>query len=257
MAGYQTLEALRPILHRGPPATPVVDRALCRPVPEPTAKPLGRPRNASLPADVVAEIIARRQKGESQRRIAAALGVTAPSVRKYAAHVPPPPGGWGKARPPSKQRNKPFAERLRRAGFTYVEIAEELGCCESQAYYLLNRRRFVGIKASPMSRLVQSVSRATGISCSLLRKDRDLRGGRADPEIAKARHILFWLARARLEKNCLQGIGRSLGGFDHSSVLHGIRRSERVATAAQVKTEGPAVRVARAMWQAEWPKASR
>ena len=254
MAGYQTIEALRPILHRGPPPAPVVNRALVRPNEVVTpSKRTGRPRGAPLSPDVIAEIIARREKGESQRFIAAALGCSAPAVRKHSAHVPPPPGGWKPSRPPSIKRNKPFAERLRRAGFTYLEIAEELGCCESQAYYLLNRRRFVGIKSSPMSRLVQSVARATGISCAQLRKDRDEPGGRADPRIGKARHILFWLGKNRLEKNTLQGIGRSLGGFDHSSIIHGLKRADAVIAAySDIKTDGPAVRVARALWQADW-----
>lgn len=257
MAGYQTIEALRPILHQGPPATPIVDRLLVgRPEQAPIIRKLGRPSNAPLLPEVVEVIVALRQTGMSQRRIAAQVGVTPTCVRKYSRHIPPPPGGWNKARPPSIQRNKPFAERLKRAGFTYAEIAEELGCCESQAYYLLNKRRFVGVKASPMSRLVQSVARATGLACQQLRQDRDVRGGRSDPDVSRARAILFWLARSRLEKNSLQAIGRSLGGFDHTSVRHGFHRTERVATAHCIEDVGPAVRVARALWQAEWPKAT-
>ena len=52
-----------------------------------------------------------------------------------------------------------------------------------------------------------------------------LRGGRA-PRFADARHVAAWVCREATGASYPE-IGKSLGGFHHTSVLHGVRRVER------------------------------
>lgn len=56
---------------------------------------------------------------------------------------------------------------------------------------------------------------------------RDLKGPYRTANIAYARHIAFYLAR-KLTSRSLPEIGRKFNGRDHTTVLHGIRKIERL-----------------------------
>lgn len=247
--GYQSLSFAKPVLQTARPAMPVVNIALVRPVviAEPSAEPPG------LSDKKKAEACERRRVGESVRAIAAALGTTRWAIKQATAEVPAPEGGW----PRSKKRPHPkleFARRLRRAEFTYAEIGAEIGLSESGAHLLLCGRSRVQGKRARIADLVYTVRRSIGVPCSELRKQAEEGGvGKRAEDRAKGRHILFWLAkRSGLG---LSVIGRSLGGFNHTSVLHGIRRVDAVIASQNVCLEGPPGRIARRLWQADWSAA--
>ena len=246
MAGYQTLEALRPILSKGPPPMPVVDRALVRSR-EPQ-KQIKAHRNASPSADTKRYMRERRAVGTSIHTIARETGFTHTTVLRWTRDVPEPEGGWQTGARTSTL-NRPFAMRLHRAGFTYREIGENIGCCESAAHRIIHgvRCRTRGPQ-TPTSRIVQAVHRVTGVPRQRIRKplrERELRVAR---DIGQARAIVFWVMRRDFPEASFAQIGKSLGGFDHTSVLYGTRRIDQlVADHSLILPEHPG-RVARILW---------
>ena len=250
MAGYQTIEALRPILHRGPPVAPVVNRELVRPNGrEPKTWSRGKP----IPPHVIAEIIARRQEGQGYNRIVRELGVSIGSVQRHAGHVLPPPGGWPDCWTSGARHrvilNKPFAARLRRAGFTYAEVGEEIGCSADAVSRLLNPgKRGPGGKA-PVSDTIRHISIVSGFSRQQLRKVDGV--SRKNDGLAKARHIAFWLLRTYRTLS-FPIIGKSLGGFDHTTVMSGFGKANRAARKIGVTKEWKPRTAARALWAAQW-----
>jgi len=78
----------------------------------------------------------------------------------------------------------------------------------------------------------------------------ELLGPRRGRALAKARHILFWLARRRTRLS-LKEIGAGLCR-DHTSVLHGVCRCEAIARALGAAERTSAEAVA-ALVEADWP----
>lgn len=253
MAGYQTIEALRPILHRGPVPTPVVDRSLLGPK---RARVKTWCKGKAIPADVVAEIIARRQCGEGYNKIAREVGVTHGSIRRHAGHITPPAGGWadcwatGARKRAIQDEDKEFIRRLRRSGFSYEEIGAELGCSANAVRrFFVPAEKLKGRRA-PISALLWKVALATGVPRHQLRKiDDESRKVRSQ---VKARQIAFFLLKTRNPEMSFPVIGRSMGGFHHTSVMHGVRKVTPVAEAIGITSDMPARRVARLLWEADW-----
>ncbi len=254
MAGYQTIEALRPILHRGPPPTPVVNRALV----QPQAK-LVQPRRSRYSDEQLATMRRLRASGKSYKFIGGVVGCSEDTVRAHTADVPLPEGQWMPGNRKRKHDRKAFAERLRRSGFTYAEIAEELGCCEGAAWNLINGRsqRRVGKKIA-ISRLVHNVARAMGLSSGDLRS-RPNASRRSPPNVSKARFILYYIAYDRLGKTderidgmSLTNLGRSLGCAHHTSVLNGLRKVRAVVAEQNIDVSGGVQTIARRLWAATW-----
>ena len=103
--------------------------------------------------------------------------------------------------------------------------------------------------AHPMRRMTNICSDATGISVI------DLQSQRRFLPMAKARQILFWIART-FTKLSLVDIGRRIGGRDHTTVLHGVRKVQAVIDCLDIKMDDCPAVMAQRLWAAEWPKAS-
>ena len=72
-----------------------------------------------------------------------------------------------------------------------------------------------------MRGIILTVSREAGVSVM------DIRSARRDAASTRARMICCWLARRHTPLS-LPAIGRRLGGRDHSTVRHAIRRIEEI-----------------------------
>lgn len=68
-------------------------------------------------------------------------------------------------------------------------------------------------------RILDAVSKTTGVGVPALR------GRRRTRPVARARQAAYWLL-ARHTSLSLSAIGARLGGRDHTSVLHGVRRAD-------------------------------
>jgi predicted transcriptional regulator len=247
MAGYQTIEALRPILHRGPPASPVVDRLL-----------IYKPRQRTSPSlDQVKVLIRLRASGMPIMAISAETGIRPSTVRRHTLHVPPPVGGWsdGSRKTRFSEKDLQKAQRMRRAGFTWPEIAEELNCHRITIRRVLGRDKRYRSGEAPLSRVVRAVRNATGVRGSDVRQT-DSNGGKVTAEVARARHIVFWIAHRHLGMTQTE-IARRLGGFHSKTVSRGCVLAERVAAKLRVQDDMAHGVVAGRLWRAEWPKASR
>ena len=83
-----------------------------------------------------------------------------------------------------------------------------------------------------------------------------IRSERRTFRIVKARQIAMWLAK-RFTSRSLPDIGRCIGGRDHTTVLHGCRRAEKVAEAIEAEAGSGTsawglLEWAQALWRAEW-----
>jgi chromosomal replication initiation ATPase DnaA len=146
---------------------------------------------------------------------------------------------------------------MRRAGFSYAEIGADLGCAarviRSMLLNLPDNNRFI---TTPIGRIIAAVSRTSGVPVSALRKARAGRIGSTVPNACRARSIVFWLARQRLEGASLYSIGQDVGGFHHSSVLTGVKRVNRLPGIADIDlSKAPAV-IARRIWALDWSGSS-
>jgi lambda repressor-like predicted transcriptional regulator len=242
VAGYQTIEALRPILHRGPPPMPIVDRALVRAV----EKPVIQTRKNGISEQTIAKIIAMREAGASIRKVRAACGVSFYTVRHYSK---------GSARPDDaaagKEFRAEFAARLRRSGFTYREIAKELGVSYCKVHTHFNERpsrkgREVNCK------MIERVAVITGYTAAELKKASN-GDYRANGDHARARHLLFWLLHRYRDDLSIAGIGKRCGGFSRKSVSAGIVRGQAVADAIALQDNLRPLTATRLMWAAKWP----
>lgn len=63
----------------------------------------------------------------------------------------------------------------------------------------------------------------------------DIRSPRRAKQLVLARHVIFYLARKYTLLSCPR-MGQLIGGRDHSTVLHGIRRVEDLLNAFDAKT---------------------
>jgi|UPI000464E5E7 hypothetical protein len=251
MAGYQTIEMLRPILHRGPVPTPVVDSRLVRPKGGFVSK-----QGRRTPYWVLQEIVERRRTGEPIASIAKATGVSTCTVVKHTKHVPPPPGGWPTCWVSRPKRNvkEEFARRLRRSGFTWAEISEECGVADSVIRYRIGAKQRYPRRTSPLQKAKWRIAAITGVKAAEIVRDPN-QTGRAPELISRTRMILFWVGRNRLGLSNRQ-IGEQLGGFDRDMVGYCVRRVDLAMASAGVASTAPVGRITRALLNAEWPKAS-
>lgn len=261
MAGYQTIEALRPILHRGPPATPVVSRDLVRRPEQATDKLRSyKPRNKHCPsAEQICEMIALRQKGVSTRAIGIQVGFVQSTVKRHVRHVVVPEHLKIRGRP-REEYDVALVERMWHEGATYGAIAKVVGANKSAIYYRLNgyppgrppeayrKRAYREWKRVTPEEVV---SRITGFSVSeLISPAAPVSGA------SRARVILQWLMRHKQPDRPYAEIARACGLTDHTSSINAFNRVERIITALKINTRGSAALVVRKIWDAEWPKAS-
>lgn len=69
--------------------------------------------------------------------------------------------------------------------------------------------------------ILDDVARATGLNCA------DLTGADRTHAVAAARGLVCWIARQATDLT-LSGLGRLLGGRDHTTVRKGITRAEQL-----------------------------
>ena len=82
-----------------------------------------------------------------------------------------------------------------------------------------------------MAEIAGVVTAATGFTMT------DLKSERRPKDLAEARHILVWLCREMMLAS-LPRIGRFLGGRDHKTILHAIRKIRaRLETDAELRAE--------------------
>lgn len=87
-----------------------------------------------------------------------------------------------------------------------------------------------------LKKILEAVSKRYNVSVI------DLRSGRRDKALVKARHIVMYLARD-LTLMSLPQIGRYLGDRDHATILHGVKMTEiRMRADLQLQTDIDALR---------------
>jgi hypothetical protein len=119
---------------------------------------------------------------------------------------------------------------------------QEIGFIPPEAY---RTGRVNKNSAHPIARLLAKVSRATGITIT------DLRSGRRQADVVKARFIFYYAAKA-LTSYSLPEIGRRSGGKDHTSVLNGVRRVQAVVDRLDIELPRSRFAMAKALWEADW-----
>jgi len=95
--------------------------------------------------------------------------------------------------------------------------------------------------------VIRIVAAVTGVSKA------QLRSAQRKFDVARARHIVCWLA-ARHSGLSLNQVGSRLGGRDHTTVLYGERRVAAVIAALGLNMSGDPRRQAGVLWDADWPK---
>lgn len=265
MAGFQTASVGNITVQRGRPATPMVDICLVRPIVIPAPKPAGAVQRSKdiRPYTVVTtsmrkEMRARRAAGESKMVIAKALGVTPPTVLRHTRDIQPPEGGWQTGGHRSKVPIEGI-HRMRRAGFTWAEIGENFGITASAAWRRVHepvRTRQTGNSRKPINRVLQRLAYVTGFHQSEIRRERCDDPRRSTADLARARHILFWML-VRHFKMSTPVAAKSTGGFDHTSVIFGVRRVDRVLDHHGICRDQYPVNLIRALWAADWARTAR
>ncbi|WP_449411057.1 helix-turn-helix domain-containing protein [Methylobacterium komagatae] len=84
----------------------------------------------------------------------------------------------------------------------------------------------------------------------------DLRGESRRKDISKARQIAYFLLRHYLNHS-FPKIGRTFGGRDHTTALHGYNRVEAVLKAGLAVVTDDIAETAASLWDAEWPMAKQ
>jgi len=97
---------------------------------------------------------------------------------------------------------------------------------------------------------IRSASRASGVIA------RDIMGAGRGVRLAKARHIAMWLAR-RYSGRSFPEIGRLMGGRDHTTVISGVRRVDRVVGFVEGDESWGLQEWADALWRLDWTQAGR
>ncbi|WP_043348100.1 helix-turn-helix domain-containing protein [Methylobacterium sp. B1] len=82
----------------------------------------------------------------------------------------------------------------------------------------------------------------------------ELAGPRRRANLTKARQICSWLGKQYAGASFPQ-IGKRLGGRDHTTALHGYRRTQAVIDRGLVTVAGDPFLDAKALWEADWPAA--
>jgi len=255
MAGFQTLEMPRPRFSNGIPAAPLVSIHLVRPLEASVAVNGVNGLAQSCPA-LVKQIRLHRSEGKSLRWIATKLHTTQKNVFDHTRDIPPPPEGWAKGNAPCVF-NEAKAQRMRRAGFSYAEIGREFGYGRTAMRDRL--RKLQGIerpspknKRKPETRAVEWAREVTGFTLTEL--SRCSESGACDDRaiVVKARHLVFWLLCRRVGLST-QAAGNYLGGFDRTTVQHGIGRVEAAAASLGIDLGGSRTRALRKLWVGVWP----
>jgi hypothetical protein len=95
--------------------------------------------------------------------------------------------------------------------------------------------------------LLKIASAASGISVI------DIKSDRRPNNIVRARQVFCWLAK-RFSLESLPSIGRAAGGKDHTTVLHAVRRIEKIAEMVETpRIDGPQ-EWAQALLAVKWPQ---
>ncbi|MDR7037373.1 DNA-binding CsgD family transcriptional regulator [Methylobacterium sp. BE186] len=258
MSGYIPFLTSRPSFAHVRPATPIVNRELvtAKPKGKRPAQPWDRAPDGSMLASQVKEMRRLRAKGISQRELARKFRCGLCTVHDHVHDIPPPRGGWlrgGKAtRLPKEQ-----ILQWRREGWTYKCISDELKCSQNAVYSLVNGRpRYRDDFRGDVSKLTARVCRVVGLMPLEIRAEEQSQGGRSEWDLARARHILFWLARRETGLS-FEKIGKRLGGFDHSTVRHGYVRVGRVIAALGLEEVADPREMTARLWSADWPKVGR
>jgi len=84
----------------------------------------------------------------------------------------------------------------------------------------------------------------------------DIKGSRRFTDVVKARQIAMFLM-ARLGKRSAPETGRFLGGRDHTTVLHGVRRVDAILRAHRITDLSDPLKIAQRLWEADWTEAAR
>lgn len=99
----------------------------------------------------------------------------------------------------------------------------------------------------PMARIVATVADLSGWDASKLISDRRTRG------LVHARMITYWISRHHTGLS-LPRIGQILGNKDHTTILSGCRRIERVILKEGVVLSNDLHVMARRLWATEWAR---
>lgn len=199
---------------------------------------------------MIAEIRAQRATGASLHEIAKRLNIGHTTVFRHTKDMHPPEGGWKTGAHPSKfPREKVL--RMRRAGFTYYEIAEDIGASFSGARRIVvgNDPTLGGRRRSP-AWFVAHVSQVTGVPEDAIWGPNSPHTRRRFDSTAKARFIIFWLM-ARRQKISPSAIAKATG-FNLNSVIAGVARADHAAKSADFKVSGPFLPVIQRFWSCEW-----
>jgi len=256
MVGFHLPSTGNISLQRGRPPTPVVDIRLVRPafISPGDVSPIKRKQGERVTVKTIAFMRQERAKGRSLHEIASDCGVAHMTVHRHTKDLPEPEGGWKTG---ARETRFPLAkaQRMRRAGFTYEEIAEEFGSCKGAMWNLLNERTPENRKggSGKTCRLMQIVTRASGIHQKLIRRDRLGGRTRTTLDVGRARHIMFWML-VRRQKMSLPKAGAAMRGFDHTSVLHGVRRVDRLIADLSLDPETPPEKLIPVLWKSDWKR---
>lgn len=234
----------------GRPPMPVVDRRLVE-AGRTAHTAAGEQRRGKghnwITAAQVARIKELRAQGIPQREVARMLGVNRSAVCRWGADVPPPEGGWRSGGNPVRLPRKKILQ-MSRAGFTQAEIAEDVGCSPRGVGYTLRPRtdRARKHRDEKVDAVTFVVARVTGKGLKALR------GRNRQPDLSKARAIVFWACRAMTDRS-MPAIARAVGGYDHTSVLHACRRVDAVIKHLDIPVSDDVAVMARALWCRDWP----
>ena len=189
-------------------------------------------------------------KEEQVARYKASVARTESAAREYARREPPPPPPvkvidltWRKLDMAERERRERQAEQAAAIAAVIAEtrakVLAELGMTEEQ------------IAEPKIGDLVLLVADVTGVAGI------DIRSQRRSEQTVKARQIVMWLARWFTSRS-LPSIGRRMGGRDHSTVLHGVRKVDALIAGhvGRPAEENPQA-WAEHLWRADWRKASR
>jgi hypothetical protein len=142
-----------------------------------------------------------------------------------------------------------------------VEIAEEAPAPKAWAKPQVGEAGFIPPKPAvpeqfqkftvhPIRRLTSIVAKATGVSFT------DLRSPRRMGEVSKARQILFFVARVHTSFS-LPEIARRVGGKNHTSVLHGVRKVQAIVDRLNIKLPDDPAEMVEVLWTLDWSEGTK
>lgn len=254
MAGYHTANVGNLVFQRGRPPTPIVNIALVLPKGPAKRKVVStahKPGDTPSP-DLVEKIRSLRATGASLHEIARECGVSHTTVCRRTKDILPPDNGW-KSGAHASRFSLGKIQRMRRAGFTYREIADDVGAAQGTIWNLLNERTPENRRGGRgrTHRMLQVVRRITGVQQDEIRNQKTERPVRSSFRVSRARHIVFWILVKRHSLSYPRA-GLTLRGFDHTSVLHGVRRVEEVMRRQSINPDVSTERLIAALWAADW-----